>query len=81
MLAIKILITLDKVEHTVDNVNSKLKTLDGVFHIIDSTTDRIVLVTDKVVEGMTSLLSNLFSTKKKEKANKKATLKEEKKDE
>ena len=49
VLAIKCLITLDKVEKVVDNVNDKVRSLDGLFHIIDTTTDRIVLVTDKVV--------------------------------
>ena len=41
--------------------------LDGLFHIIDTTTDKIVLVTDKVVEGITSTVANLFSSKKKNK--------------
>ena len=67
VLAIKCLITLDKVEKVVDNVNEKVRALDGVFHIIDTSTDKIVLLTDKVVEGITSLIVNLFSTKKKEK--------------
>ena len=65
VLAIKCLITLDKVEKVVDNVNDKVRSLDGLFHIIDTTTDRIVLVTDKVVDGVTSLIANLFAPKKK----------------
>ncbi len=65
VLAIKCLITLDKVEKVVDNVNDKVRALDGIFHIIDTTTDKIVLITDKVVEGITSLIMNLFSSKKK----------------
>ncbi len=66
ILAIKCLVTLDKVEKVVDNVNEKVKALDGLFHIIDKTTDRIVLITDKVVEGITSLVANIFVSKKKE---------------
>jgi len=42
-----------------------VKALDGLFHIIDSTTDRIVLITDKVVEGLTSLVTSIFTSKKK----------------
>lgn len=64
VLAIKFLITLDKVEKVVDNVNDKVRALDGLFHIIDTTTDRVVLITDKVIEGLTSLIANLFITKK-----------------
>ncbi len=67
VLAIKCLIALDKVEKVVDNVNEKVRALDGLFHIIDTTTDKIVLVTDKVVEGITSVVANLFSSKKKSK--------------
>ncbi len=65
ILAIKFLITLEKIDRVVDNVNDKVRALDGLFHIIDTTTDKIVLVTDKVVEGVTSVVGNLFATKKK----------------
>ena len=65
ILAIKFLITLEKIDRVVDNVNDKVRALDGLFHIIDTTTDRIVLVTDKVVEGLTSVVSGLFASKKK----------------
>ena len=78
VLAIKCLITLDKVEKVVDNVNDKVRTLDGLFHIIDTTTDRVVLITDKVIEGITSLIANLFITKKS-KAPKKDEQNKEKK--
>ena len=70
VLAIKCLITLDKVEKVVDNVNDKVRALDGLFHIIDTTTDRVVLITDKVIEGLTSLVANLFITKKNKTAKK-----------
>ncbi len=73
VLAIKFLITLDKVEKVVDNVNDKVRALDGLFHIIDTTTDRVVLVTDKVIEGITSLIANLFVSKKSKKEKKEET--------
>lgn len=84
VLAIKCLITLDKVEKVVDNVNEKVKALDGLFHIIDTTTDRIVLITDKVIEGITSLIVSLFATKKPKtttKSKKVSTTKENKENE
>lgn len=82
VLAIKCLITLDKVEKVVDNVNEKVKALDGLFHIIDSTTDRIVLITDKVIEGITSLIASLFTSKKtKTTKTKKVDTKEKKENE
>ena len=41
---------------------------NGFFHIIDYTTDKIALATDKVVDGISSVFKKLlFSKKKKEK--------------
>ena len=76
VLAIKCLITLDKVEKVVDNVNDKVRALDGLFHIIDTTTDRVVLITDKVIEGITALIANLFVSNKKTRNTKKDESKE-----
>jgi uncharacterized protein YoxC len=67
ILGIKTIITLNKVEHVVDNVNDKVQTLNGFFHIIDFTTDKIALATDKVVEGITNFVTKLLFSKKKNK--------------
>lgn len=77
VFAIKCLVTIDKVEKVVDNVNDKVKSLDGVFHIIDSTTDRLVVVTDKVVEGITSMIISLFASKKTASKDKKEVAKKD----
>lgn len=71
VLGIKFIITLGKVEKVVDDVNVKVKSLDGIFHIIDNTTDKIVLVTDKVLDGLTSLIAKLFLPKKEKSSSKK----------
>ncbi len=65
ILGIKFIITLDKLDKVVDDVNEKVQTLNGFFHIIDYTTDKIALATDKVVEGVSSLFSRLLFSKKK----------------
>ncbi len=70
ILGVKSIITLNKVEKVVDDVNEKFQTLNGFFHIIDYTTDKIALVTDKAVEGITSLFSKLLFKKKKNKIEK-----------
>lgn len=64
ILGIKSIITLNKVEKVVDDVNDKVQTLNGFFHIIDYTTDKIALATDKVVDGITSFVSRIFFSKK-----------------
>lgn len=67
ILGVKIIITLEKVEKIVDDVQEKVKTLNGFFHIIDYTTDRIAIATDKVVDGISSVFKKLLFKKKKDK--------------
>ena len=59
-----------KVEKVVDDVNEKVKTLNGFFHVIDYTTDKIALATDKVVEGISGLFNKLLFSKNKKKIEK-----------
>lgn len=71
ILGVKTIITLNKVEKVVDDVNEKVQTLNGFFHIIDYTTDKIALATDKVVEGITHFVSKMLFSKKKNKNSEK----------
>ena len=65
ILGMKSISTLTKVEKVVDDVNDKVRSLDKVFSIIDFTTDKIALITDKTVEGISSLFSKIFINRKK----------------
>ena len=65
ILGIKFIMTLNKVEKVVDDVNNKVQTLNGFFHLIDYTTDKIALATDKVVDGIVSLFNKMIKRKKK----------------
>ena len=65
ILGIKFIITLNKLEKVVEDVNDKVQTLNGFFHIIDYTTDKIALATDKVVDGVASLFNKIIKGKKK----------------
>jgi uncharacterized protein YoxC len=67
ILGVKTIITLNKVERVVDSVNDKVETLNGLFHIVDYTTDKIALATDKVVDGITGFVSKMLFSKKKNK--------------
>lgn len=70
ILGIKFIIMLDKVEKVVEDVNDKVQTLNGFFHIIDYTTDKIALATDKVVDGISSIFHKIMFSKKKKKLKK-----------
>ena len=58
LLGIRFIITLNKLDKVVEDVNQKVQTLNGFFHIIDYTTD-------KVVEGITALFKKVVFSKKK----------------
>lgn len=65
ILGIKSIITLNKVEKVVEDVNDKVQSLNSVFSIIDFTTDKLALITDKVVEYISMIFTRLFTSKKR----------------
>lgn len=69
ILGVKSIITINKVEKVVDDVNDKVQSLNGFFSIIDFTTDKIALVTDKLIDGISSIFTRLFTKKKGENEN------------
>ena len=64
ILGIKTIITMNKLEKVVDNVNEKVESLNSIFSIIDFTTDKIASFTDKVVEVTGNLFSKILFRKK-----------------
>lgn len=65
ILGIKLIITMNKIENVVDDINVKVNKLNGLFSIIDVTTDRLALLSDKVVDGISSLVRKIFFKKKR----------------
>ena len=66
ILVIRIMKTLKKVDTAIDDYNEKSKKLDGLFSIIDTTTDTISALSDKLVGVLIKGVSNVFKRKKKE---------------
>jgi uncharacterized protein YoxC len=64
---IKLFGTLSRINKTLDEVNTKVEKLNGVFNIIDTTTDYLSLLSDKIVDKVTNVISSLFSKKDKKK--------------
>ena len=69
ILGIKLIITMNKIEVVVDDINKKVKTLDGFFSMIDFTTDKLALLSDRFVDAATSVIRRLFKRKEEEKSN------------
>ena len=66
ILGIRAIQTLNKVDKVVDDVNDKVQSLNGFFNLIDFTTDKIVSITDKVVDGVSGLIGSVFKRKNKD---------------
>ena len=67
ILGVKAIQALTKVEKVVDDVNKKVESLNGFFNIIDFTTDKIVAISDHVIDFLTSAFSKMFTKKKRKK--------------
>lgn len=65
VLGIKTIITMNKIENIVDNINVKVNKLNNLFNIIDVTTDKLALISDKLVDSVTSIISKIFNGKKR----------------
>jgi len=65
ILGIKMIITMNKIENVVDNITIKVNKLNGLFNVIDATTDKLSLVSDKMVDSISSLVSKIFDRKKR----------------
>lgn len=66
ILAIKMIKTLNKVDEAIADYNSKAEKLNGVFDLIDTATDTISTISDKLVSGIISGIAGLFKKKNKE---------------
>ena len=71
VLGIHFIKTMKKVEKVVDDVNDKVKSLNGFFNIIDFTTDRIVEFNDNLVERISKFAGWVIGFAKKRNKKKK----------
>ncbi len=60
VLGIKLIITINKIDSIVDDINGKVSKLNGLFQIIDVTTDKLALLSDKLVDSISFLVRKIF---------------------
>jgi len=70
ILGVKLIETVNKTNAVLDDIEKKSKSLDGIFETIDGVTDAVSMVSDKLVDGLASLVGKLFSLKKRKKKKK-----------
>lgn len=64
ILGINLIKTLKKVDKVIDDVNGKMSKVNGVFDIIDKTTDYASSISDKIIGAISSFVSVLLRKKK-----------------
>ena len=67
ILVIKLIDSVNRVNSILDSVETKMKTVDRAFGAVDRSVDSLSLAADKVVDGVASGISKVFSNKKKKK--------------
>ncbi len=67
ILGIRLIIAMDKLDSVLDNMQQKVNSLNGLFNVIDFTTDRISAFSDRLVELVGGFISRLGRKKKKNK--------------
>lgn len=65
VLALKALDTLNKVDIILDDTKKKLDSLDGVFNLVDTVSEKLTLVTDTVVGSIVNFITSIFKRKGK----------------
>ena len=64
ILGINLIKTFKKIDKVIDDVDGKMKKVNGVFDIIDKTTDYASSISDKVIGAITSFVGALLRKKK-----------------
>ena len=67
ILTVKVIMSVDRVNAILDDIEDKMKTVDEVFAVVDKITDSVSLMSDRVVDGIAGIISKIFTTKSKTK--------------
>ena len=70
IIAFKVIKALNKVQDIADNVEEKVRTLDGFFSVIDLATDKISSLSDRLIDIITGAYKKVTSKKSKKKIEK-----------
>lgn len=65
ILGIKLIKTVNQTNAILEDAYNKTKSLNGLFHAIDSITDTLSSVSDSIVGGLTSVIGKVFHKKNK----------------
>ena len=64
VVGIRLIKIMKKVDLVIDDVNEKMNKVDGVFNIIDKTTDYASSISDKIISAIFGVVGGLLKKKK-----------------
>lgn len=67
ILVLQLIQIMKKVDRIVENVDDKVNSLNGIFTLIDKTTDSIALFSDSIVNSLASIIYKFIGKNKKKK--------------
>ena len=62
---VRLIKIVGKVDRVVDDVEIKVKKLNGLFEIVDRTADTLNVVSDRVISGIVGAINTIFRKRKK----------------
>ena len=65
VLGIKLIHTIDRANEVLDDVDKKVKSLNGLFNVIDGVTDTLSVLSDTVVSTVTGFIGKIVPKKRK----------------
>lgn len=68
VLVIKLIYSINRINSILDNVEVKMKTFDKAFSTVDRIVDTFSLVSDRLVDSLSSVIGKMFSHKKTKKS-------------
>lgn len=70
VLVIKLINTINRLNGIMDEITIKINKFDRAFRIVDIVTDNMALISDKLVDGISSLIRKIFYRNNKRKEEK-----------
>jgi len=67
VLTIKLIYSVERINVLLDGVERKMKTIDKIFGAVDNVADSVAALSDRIVDGIASIISKVFGRKKKRK--------------
>lgn len=66
ILGIKLISTINKVDRLAGEFENRIKKMDNIFSIVDTFTDSMALISNKIVDGIVFGIKKIFPKKRKE---------------